>query len=440
LPELGTLDVVRTHGVSTLTPKRGPRQSVDEMRERAGKRGNVGLRKDGFPYWINERAEHVRLRKIPFGSKEYTEEYLQSLLHRSPDILPVEELDASFAPLISLGREIDGIDNLFISPLGRITIVETKLWRNPEATRQVVAQILEYATRVSSWSYEELERKCRNALPAGPVRSETTLYDHVRASSGDVSAEHEFVDAVSQTLRNGRFMLLVVGDGIHYGLENLLDALHTHPQKLFTFGLVELQVYENPTVPNGRLIVPQIVAHSVEIVRAVVRVETKGTAEVRVNMGGERESAKEPRSRRTLSEDEFFEKLPDDQARDAARAMLDGAVERGALLEFRQGSISVRLDDPKGSRQRFTLFVVTVAGELYTGWLPWQLRRAGLDPAIGREWVASLAELFPNVAVSPKDSGNLTRSLDAREVVGEYDVVMDLLEATIERIRASSGE
>src|SRR5690606_2210321 len=79
----------------------------------------------------------------------------------------------------------------------------------------------------------------------------------------------EFFDAVSQTLRTGRFMLLVVGDGIHHGLENLVDALHTHPQKLFTFGLIELQVFENPAVSNGRVIVPQIVAHSVEVVRAV---------------------------------------------------------------------------------------------------------------------------------------------------------------------------
>ena len=95
--------------------------------------GKAGMRRDGLPYRINERQEHVPLRKIPFGNKEYTEDYLQSLLHRSPDILPVEELDASFSPLISLGREIDGIDNLFDSLSGRITIVETKLWRNPEA-------------------------------------------------------------------------------------------------------------------------------------------------------------------------------------------------------------------------------------------------------------------------------------------------------------------
>jgi len=89
----------------------------------------------------------------------------QEQLHKSPSILPVEELDDSFAPLLSLGREIESIDNLFISPNGRITIVETKLFRNPEATRQVLAQILDYAKRLSSLRYEEFEKKCSSASP-----------------------------------------------------------------------------------------------------------------------------------------------------------------------------------------------------------------------------------------------------------------------------------
>ena len=37
------------------------------------------------------------------------------------------------------------IDNLFLTPTGDIILVETKLWSNAKARREVVAQALDYA-------------------------------------------------------------------------------------------------------------------------------------------------------------------------------------------------------------------------------------------------------------------------------------------------------
>ena len=65
--------------------------------------------------------------------------------------------------------------------------------------------------------------------------------------------------------------------------------------------------------------------------------------------------------------------------------------------------------------------------------------RQVLDPAIGQEWVASLADMFPNVAVSEKEPANLTRSIGVREIARVYDEFMELLEATIDRIHESAG-
>jgi len=42
---------------------------------------------------------------------------------------------------------------------GRLAVVEVKLWRNPEARRKVVAQILDYAKELSNWDYEDLQRE-----------------------------------------------------------------------------------------------------------------------------------------------------------------------------------------------------------------------------------------------------------------------------------------
>ena len=89
------------------------------------------------PYFINDEAASGRkLTPIPITHKIFKEEWLQELLFKHPSILPLNYLDESYEPLVSLGREIANIDNLFISPNGLITIVETKLWRNPEARRQ----------------------------------------------------------------------------------------------------------------------------------------------------------------------------------------------------------------------------------------------------------------------------------------------------------------
>lgn len=41
----------------------------------------------------------------------------------------------------------DPIDALFVTPSGRLVTVAAKLWRNPEAPRTVIAQVLNYAKR-----------------------------------------------------------------------------------------------------------------------------------------------------------------------------------------------------------------------------------------------------------------------------------------------------
>ena len=98
------------------------------------------------PYLINdENAEGESLIRIHKDDVFFQEKWLQKLLYKHPKILPVDLLDEKFASPISIGREIANIDNLFISPKGHLVIVETKLWRNPEAHRTVVAQILDYA-------------------------------------------------------------------------------------------------------------------------------------------------------------------------------------------------------------------------------------------------------------------------------------------------------
>jgi hypothetical protein len=101
-------------------------------------------------------ARLERLRRSPQagGEAHFLENLLQRLIHEHPSAVPVEEIEPAFKNLRAVCQELrlrfdDGdryVDNLLISPEGRICLVECKLWHNPEAVREVVAQILSYAS------------------------------------------------------------------------------------------------------------------------------------------------------------------------------------------------------------------------------------------------------------------------------------------------------
>lgn len=395
------------------------------------------MRRACQPCLVDETGEQSPLRRVDFSDKSIVETFLQTALHRTPQILPVNEFDSAFGPLISLGREIDNIDNLFISPTGRLTIVETKLWRNPEATRQVIAQILDYATSVSSWSYTDLEAKAREALAPAPIGTQS-LYEFVSSSIPEENlAEQDFVDAVQRTLQTGRFLLLIVGDGIRENIKAMVASLHQHPQELFTFGLVELQVFTDKNLPGKYLIVPQIIANSTEIVRAVVRVQTTGQASVSVEIEEQEPERATGSSRRTLSEDEFFSEIKDTETKAVFRQLIDFSIGLGALPSWRSSSVSIRLPDPAGSRTQFTLYVLTTSGELYTGWMLQQLKSTKRPPAIAIDYITQICSVFSSLSPKKGYPDRISRSLHAREISGKFDDFTQVVRDVVERLKAT---
>ena len=111
------------------------------------------LEKEGQP---SKRAE-----RLAFGDTSgRNEAWLRDTLLQYPDILPIREIAPSFGPLIPLCRElrtsVGPVDAVFINRHGLLTLVECKLWRNPEARRKVVGQVLDYASAISRWSYSDL--------------------------------------------------------------------------------------------------------------------------------------------------------------------------------------------------------------------------------------------------------------------------------------------
>jgi hypothetical protein len=63
-------------------------------------------------------------------------------------------------------------DNLYITETGNLALAECKLWRNPEARREVITQIIDYAHTLANWSYDELERAVRHGKTLDETRAD----------------------------------------------------------------------------------------------------------------------------------------------------------------------------------------------------------------------------------------------------------------------------
>lgn len=206
-----------------------------------------------------------------------SEAAIQALVQAHPSCLPIAEIDPLFAgpvPIcIELNTPAGSIDNFMVTPSGLPVLVECKLWRNPEGRREVVGQILDYAKELSRWTASDLQREVSRRLK----REGNPLLDLVREAGHEVD-EIAFNDALTLNLRRGRFLLLIVGDGIREGVEAIAEYLQAHAGLHFTLGLVEMPIY---VAPDGkRVVVPRVLARTHVITRTVIAVpETMMVAE-----------------------------------------------------------------------------------------------------------------------------------------------------------------
>ena len=214
-----------------------------------------------------------KLHKISPREKLFNEKWLQELLISNPNLLPIKDIDPSWDNLIPLGSEVSvtcgSIDNLYITVDGMICLVETKLWRNPEAHRTVVAQIIDYAKDLSGISFEEFVKTVQQSQ----IRGErpdfwTRISRHVK----DVN-QIEFQSKTQDVLDHGRFLLLIVGDKIYPEVAMLTETIQSAPNLEFTIGMVELQMFKtSKEKPWPLLIMPRVIGKTHEVIRSVVRI------------------------------------------------------------------------------------------------------------------------------------------------------------------------
>lgn len=300
----------------------------------------------------NESTFPLTLTKIDLeddAAFKYSEDWLQNIIFEHPSLLPIKEIDLVFGTgtLSSVCRElmtgVGPLDNLYINEQGMLTLVECKLWRNPEARRKVIVQILDYAQEFSRMTYDDLNDRINKKTG----KSGNTLFQIVSANTEGLS-EHDFIDSVVSNLKKGRFLLLVVGDGIKEEAENISKYLQDHAHLNFTFALVELCLYRIGDVNQPDILIqPRVLTKTLEIERAVVRIEGNATTytiaprQPESQATGKRHEGKRTGSITRQVFLEGIEKMLPNTASDLER-LIDKLLEKDLIVDEGAGGISIK--------------------------------------------------------------------------------------------------
>ena len=305
------------------------------------------------------RLERVDLTSGSEGT--FSEAWLQNLIHENPSVLPLEDIEPAFLTPVAICMELPTkhgfIDNLLLTPDGDVVIVETKLWRNSEARRKVVAQALDYASCLFEMDYAELQAAALKGN-FGKCKKPSTLHGVV-ASEDAVLSEARFEDAVNTNLRSGRIVILIVGDGIRTEMERLSGVLQSHGGFHFTLALVELAIYRLPD-QQGLIVQPRTLARTELIQRGVVRIEDP---RIRVTAPPKVQEAEGAVG--SISAEQFFEAMEamDPRLPERLKAFLKRIEAVGVYPDF-QKSLNLRVDQTSG--KSVNLGTIFRTGEVWT--------------------------------------------------------------------------
>ena len=322
-------------------------------------------------------------------TRDLPERWLQELIHHHPTCLPMDEIEPGFGRLVPVCMElplkVGSVDNLLITREGNLVIVEVKLWSNPEARRTVVAQALDYAVALFQLDYCGLEAAIKRADFNG-AKPPDRLYSLVEGA--EALPETLFADRVTNNLRAGRVVVLVVGDNIRPEADDLVAGLQAHANFHFTFSLVEMPVFSRSQASTADefIVMPRTLIKTVTVPRFTIR--TEGGETVVSDAGTEESEARKPSRRSTISSEEFFAKMaargPD--VSDRLKRFLDEVADIGVHPEYRE-SLNLKWDQPEG--RPVNCGYIRPGGEIWTDASYWQIQ-----DDLAHDYNEELARLF----------------------------------------------
>lgn len=352
----------------------------------------------------NQTLSH--LQRISLDKPPYDEDWLQNLIDQNPGLVPAGEIESSFDDIIPVVRELPlpsgYLDNLYITPDGHPVLVEVKLWKNQEARRKVVAQILEYAKDFAGLKYEQLNDEIRK-LRKKETWGGNPLHEIVSKQTPAPLDEAVFIDRVSRNMREGRFLLLILGDGIREDMENLANYLMHHSLR-YAFGIIQIRLY---TLPDGSILaLPDVMAKTQTIERHVTVVTTQG-ADMSVREVAP-QTVTEKLEKTSLSLDAFYEAM--NRTAPESVSWLKGFLQSIADLpiEPQVGSNgdSLMLKATLGSGDTCTLMHINPPSAEFWG-LANRVRKTPHGEKIARAYLDRIVAAISGASVKVFDTGNM---------------------------------
>ncbi len=201
-------------------------------------------------------------KRISRKPEEYVfqkEEEIQEILANNPEIiLNIPELEIEGDSNAVACREFPtgngSIDVLFITSIGEIIFVETKLIRNPEATRTVVAQVIDYIKGLSLFRTDDF----------------LTKFDERKIGNANPGKGEKFRHQITEALQNGYFKAVILGDFINPNVLGMVESIQAAPHLAFSIYLVEANA---KALGEEIALFPKVVSNTIEIERSVIRLE-----------------------------------------------------------------------------------------------------------------------------------------------------------------------
>jgi hypothetical protein len=202
-------------------------------------------------------------------TKYDSEDFLQKLLARYPDLLAGDQIDPE-APRrwLLITRELGvpddteasdrwSLDHLFIDQDGIPTLVEVKRSTDTRIRREVVGQMLDYAANgVLHWPIETI----RSAFEHRCQRDGKDAGKELQAFLGPESAADTFWMTVKTNLQAGRIRLLFVSDTVPAELKRVVEFLNRQMQAAEVLA-VEVRQY---TGQGLRTLLPRVFGQSAQ--------------------------------------------------------------------------------------------------------------------------------------------------------------------------------
>ena len=204
------------------------------------------------------------------------EDWLQEQLFQFPALLN-HLPDCQHDPIIPICRELPIVgasstvflDIFAVRKSGRPVLVECKLWRNPQARREVIGQTLEYGALVHGMSYSDIQAILSRKLDTDEANP---LFSIVAKQYAD-RLESSFHDTFQTCLTTGDFDLVIAGDGIRTDIVAVSELLNARNVGSAALHLLEVQIYRNG---KGELFINPTTSLKTQVVRRHIIMNDNG--------------------------------------------------------------------------------------------------------------------------------------------------------------------